>query len=287
MKLPSRPRLPVFIEAALQRLSGPMVLGVGAAAVLLAGVAIVLASSGGDDGQRQVRTRSDPTQVARGILSDTPPTSTPQPTVAPTATAQPAANRANCTAIQGTPYLSDAEREWFHANCSNRGPVQQVSGPQPAPGGGQQPTGAQLIIPSIGVNAPIWRTSVGPSGAMPDPTGYFNVLQYDFPSFPGLGGTVDSGNVVIAGHVDSAVYGIAVFYYIRNLKAGDSIQYRTADGRTVNYVVTGVADYLPTANWEAIVASNAADMTLITCIGTFNAAAREYSHRRVVHARKV
>lgn len=286
MKLP--PRLSSFLESALQRVPGPMVLGVGAAAVLLAGVAIVLASSGGDDGGSQARPQSNPTQVARGILSDVPPTPTLQPTPALTATSAPVtANRANCTAIQGTPYLSDEEREWFHANCTNRGPVQQVTGPQPAPGGGQQPTGAQLIIPSIGVNAPIWRTSVGPSGAMPDPTGYFNVLQYDFPTFPGLGGTVDSGNVVIAGHVDSAVYGIAVFYYIRNLKAGDSIQYRTADGRTVNYVVTGVADYLPTANWEAIVASNAADMTLITCIGTFNAAAREYSHRRVVHAKKV
>jgi LPXTG-site transpeptidase (sortase) family protein len=92
--------------------------------------------------------------------------------------------------------------------------------------------------------------------------------------------------MVLAGHVDSAVYGIAVFYYIRNLRVGDSIQYRTASGQTVNYTVTAVTDLLPSANWDAVVASGTADMTLITCIGTWNAAAREYSHRRVVQAKK-
>jgi hypothetical protein len=225
------------------------------------------------------------------------PTATPVPTV----TAPP--NRKDCAAIRGTDYQSADEQSWFQQNCASTttstaasassnltfgggsGPSQPVTGPNVV-AGSEYGLGDRLVIPSISVNAPVNGIRVGSNGTMPDPKGYFNAVWYDFSAIPGLGGYVGSGNHVLAGHVDSAIYGAAVFYYMRNLKAGDPIQYITSDGVTHNYVVTGVGDYLPDADWASIVASRTADMTIITCIGTFNTAIREYSHRRVVFARR-
>jgi hypothetical protein len=228
-----------------------------------------------------------------------------EPQLLPTPVPEPdpaIADRTDCAEIEGTDYRSPAEREWYIANCSGGGETQAatgavdgaqtVTGPPPAVGGGQSPLGDRLVIPAIGVNADVWGTAVGGTGAMPDPVGYFNALWYDFSGFPGLGGNVTGGNLVMSGHVDCARChngspGLAVFYYIRNLGPGDSIQYYTAGGQVVNYVVMSSGDYDSSANWAAIVAAGAADLTLITCTGTWNAAAHEYSHRHVVFARKV
>jgi LPXTG-site transpeptidase (sortase) family protein len=124
---------------------------------------------------------------------------------------------------------------------------------------------------------------------MPDPVGYFNAVWYDFSGWPGLGGYVNAGNVVLSGHVDcarcySGGSGTAVFWSVRNLKVGDTAQYRTADGRTFNYVVTSSRSVSPGADFSTIVAAGTADMTLITCTGSFSGG--EYSLRHVVSFRK-
>jgi LPXTG-site transpeptidase (sortase) family protein len=219
-----------------------------------------------------------------------------QPTAVATVVPTPA-HRTDCTAIRGTDYRSDAERTWFQQNCGagttaaaatsgggGGAATGTISGPAAAPARGQAPIGDRLIIPSIGVDADVWSAYVDGSGSMPDPVGYFNVVWYDFSGHGGLGGYGRDGNMVLAGHIDSARYGAAVFYYIRNIQINDQIQYRMSNGTVLTYRVTAVADYLPTDNWAQLVSTNNADMTLITCIGTFNTAIREYSHRRVVMA---
>lgn len=266
-----------------------LILGVPLLAFLIT-VGISLATSGGDDG-------SSTPALAVSVSQQQPlPTAVPPtPTVVPTAVPI----RTDCAAIRGTDYRSGEERDWYQKNCSgpatttassntstsSSGGVRPVTGSS-APSGGQYALGDTLIIPSIGVNAPVYGTKVGAGGSMPDPAGYFNAVWYDFSDLPGLGGYATGGNLVMAGHVDSAIYGAAVFYYMKNLGAGDSIQYRMSDGQVVSYVVTGVGDYLPEDDWTGIVASGTADLTLITCIGTFDRTIREYSHRRVVFARK-
>ena len=229
------------------------------------------------------------------------PEATPTPVV-PTATA--VSYRTDCAAIRGTDYRSNEEREWFRQNCGGTSALSStsggstagttggstVTGPAAAPRAGQAPTGDRLVIPSIGVNADVWKATVGSDGVMPDPVGYFNAVRYDFGA-SGYGGDVNGGNMVLSGHVDCAAChsgspGLAVFYYVKNLGPGDGIDYYTADGRLVRYVVTSAGDYEPNTDWSAIVASGTADLTLITCIGTWNPSAREYSHRRVVFARK-
>jgi sortase (surface protein transpeptidase) len=152
----------------------------------------------------------------------------------------------------------------------------------------QTPIGERLVIPAAGVNAEIWRAAVT-TGEMPDPVGYFNAVWYDFSALPGYGGHVSSGNLVLSGHVDCARChnggpGTAVFWSARNLKAGDTAQYYTADGRVQNYVVVSSTSYSHEANFAPIVASGAADMTLITCTGTF--AGGNYNLRHVVAFKK-
>ena len=124
---------------------------------------------------------------------------------------------------------------------------------------------------------------------MPDPAGYFNAVWYDFSKLAGYGGYVNAGNLILSGHVDCArcrngSSGTAVFYSIRSLKIGDTAQYQTADGRVIDYVVVMSQTFSPNDDWEAIVGSAAADMTLITCTGTFSGG--EYNLRHVVAFKK-
>ena len=125
---------------------------------------------------------------------------------------------------------------------------------------------------------------------MPDPVGYFNAVWYDFSRFESYGGYANAGNLVLSGHVDCARCinggsGRAVFWSIRNMKAGDTAQYQLANGTMINYVVVTSEALSVNSDWEKIVSSGTADMTLITCTGTF--AGGEYNQRHVVALKKV
>jgi hypothetical protein len=237
-------------------------------AALLVIASLVLACGGGDDKSAQAPNISSSNLDIAATATPSPP---PEP------------NRQDCNQIRGTDYLSGSERDWFLANCPS------ASGPSlPSAPVGEFPLGDRLVIPTVGVNAVVTGMKVPTNGAMPDPTGYFNAVWYDFSNFTGLGGYTE-GNMVLAGHVDCArchngASGKAVFYSIRNLQAGAAIQYVTSAGQTINYVVMSSASYNPNSNWAPIVARPAADLTLITCTGTFSGG--EYSLRHVVQARR-
>ena len=261
----------------LPRRIGPLptnLLIAGAALVALAVVAIVLATGGGSNGTEQP---SSGGSDVGPISSPTAEASAPMPE--PSATA--VAIRTDCNAIRGTEFQSDEERTWFDQNCL----------PQPprATAGTQAPIGDRLIIPGASVNTEVYSAAVPASGIMPDPAGYFNAVWYDFSSHTGLGGYANGGNIVLSGHVDCArCYnggsGTAVFWSIRNLKVGDTAQYKLQDGTTLTYVVTASQSYSPNADWGTIVSSSTADMTLITCTGTFSGG--EYTLRHVVSLKK-
>ena len=150
---------------------------------------------------------------------------------------------------------------------------------------GETPLGDRLVIPAAGVDAEIRSIKVDGSGGMANPNGYFHAAWYDFSSFGSLGGYANSGNMVMAGHVDCGTCygggsGTAVFWFVRELQPGDTAQVYTADGRVFNYYVTYSQDFAPQTDFTDIVHSWFADMTLITCVGTFSAG--DYSSRRVV-----
>jgi hypothetical protein len=251
----------------------------GLFAVVVAGLIVLAVSGGGDEGGSGPR----PTPVtAQG--PDVGPS--PTATVEATPTQAPAPNRQDCAAIRGTPYQSDEEQAWFSANC---GSFDQPSVPAPS-SAAQVSIGDRLIIGSAGVNTEVYRATVPSTGQMPDPAGYFNAVWYDFGNWPGLGGYVNAGNMVLSGHVDCARCvsggpGTAVFWSVRNLKPGDTAEYRTADGRSFSYVVTESRSVSPSTDFTNIVASSTADLTLITCTGTFSGG--EYTQRHVVSMKKV
>ncbi len=155
--------------------------------------------------------------------------------------------------------------------------------PQPTPA----PRPAQitrLLIPKIGVNAPVVTLGVDGSGVMQSPGGPEEVGWYDFTGRPGAG-----SNAVFSGHVDYRNYGPAVFWKLRNLTSGDVVEVQVEDGTTYTYVVVSTNTYdANNAPIEEIVGPTPREsVTLITCTGTFDRSIRQYSHRLVVRAERL
>ncbi len=284
-------------------------------AVFLVAAAVSFGTGGGDnDSASAVPTVTATRPVSAAAAT---PTQAAVATATPQATATVLADRTDCAAIRGSDYRSAAERTWFNENCTGTAAASSGStgssgssgstgstggssvpsggsggtGSGPSIGsGGEYPLGDQLIIPAAGVNASVSGVKVGSSGVMPDPIGYYNAVWYDFSALGGLGGYVNGGNLVVAGHVDcgrcnNGGAGIAVFYNTRYLSPGDTIQYRTASGVVQNYVVFSNVDYSADADFAGVVAAGTADITIITCTGSFSGG--HYNLRNVVFGRKV
>ena len=142
----------------------------------------------------------------------------------------------------------------------------------------------RIAIPRFGVEAPIIVLGVDESGVMETPTGAWEVAWYDFTSRPGVG-----SNAVFSGHVDALYTGTpgeAVFYNLKDLEQGDSIEVRLADGTVYEYRVTVRYSVDPTtADVGSIVGPTQREIiTLITCGGNLGT---EYDQRLIVLAERV
>lgn len=165
----------------------------------------------------------------------------------------------------------------------------EAAGAGAADPGPASSTGMTLVIPKIGVNAPVNLRIVGPDGSMHNPNGPTDVVWYDFSAFPGLGGYPGSGgNAVFAGHVDYHDYGPAVFWSVRDLVPGDAIEVYLPDGGVIRYAVQWSEWIDPNADFASYAAATGEDtLTIVTCVGTFNYETRQYSHRLVLRAIRV
>lgn len=150
----------------------------------------------------------------------------------------------------------------------------------PAPAGDNP---SRVVIPKIGVDAPLVARGVDANGLMQVPDGPEDVAWYEFTGRPGEG-----ANVVLSGHVDYHDYGPAVFWRLRDLTLGDIVEVHVGDGSFYQYVVTDTEAYeAQGAPIEEIVGPTTREtVTLITCDGTFNGASSGYSHRLVVRAER-
>ena len=140
---------------------------------------------------------------------------------------------------------------------------------------------ARLVIPRIGIDAPVTVRGVEPSGLMQNPNGPEDVAWYDFTARPGQG-----GNAVFSGHLDYRDYGPAVFARLGDLREGDTVEVRLEDGTIHRYVVMVSVLYpADSAPSQEIVGPTGREMvTLITCGGTWQGRPQGYSHRLVVRA---
>ena len=139
-----------------------------------------------------------------------------------------------------------------------------------------------LIIPRIKVNAAVESVGLDPTGAMATPTTAFRVAWFDGGPVPGR-----PGNAVIDGHLDSRIYGEAVFWNLDKLAPGDKVEVAMPNRKTLTFVVQRVAVY-PYDNApldEIFGPTSAANLNLITCSGVFDRASHNYNLRRVVYTR--
>jgi LPXTG-site transpeptidase (sortase) family protein len=143
---------------------------------------------------------------------------------------------------------------------------------------------ARLVVPSLGIDAPIVTLGVDSSGTMQSPDNPTDVAWYSFSARPG-----ERSNVVLAGHLDYVNYGPAVFYRLKEAGAGDEVQLLLVDGSTAHYRVLAVTSYdEATAPVLDIVGPTENEVvTLITCGGSFDPLSREYDKRVVLRAERI
>lgn len=143
-------------------------------------------------------------------------------------------------------------------------------------------TPLQVVIPSLGVDAPLLGLGMGADGtpelppfAQPHTAGWLRDS-----ATPG-----ERGTAVLLGHVDTTT-GPAVFWGLSALRPGAQVQVARLDGRTAVFTVAKVAAYRKQAFPAAEVYGPAADaeLRLITCGGPYDTATRSYRGNVVVYA---
>jgi hypothetical protein len=148
------------------------------------------------------------------------------------------------------------------------------------------PRPVAIQIAGAGVNSPVETREIV-DGALTAPSGPWVVAWYLQSARPG-----ESGNVVMAGHVDYWTVGPAVFSGLGTLAEGEEIELTDAAGNAYAYAVEWVraypvADLTPGQLREIIGPTEEPSLTLITCGGVFDRDRGEYLMRLVVRAARV
>jgi len=135
-----------------------------------------------------------------------------------------------------------------------------------------------LDIPAVDIHTPLTQLGLNADGtmAMPAPTRSGAAGWYRYLATPG-----EIGTAVIVGHVDSARFGRAVFFRLGQLRPGDAVAVRRADGGTVQFIVSAAVRYAKSRFPADAVYAQAPypALRLITCAGTFD---RRRGHYRSV-----
>lgn len=164
-------------------------------------------------------------------------------------------------------------------------PTPKPSGPTPTPVPplGDEPY--QMVIDSLGVDAPVGAYGLDDQSVPKVPTGDDAadvVAWYNFSAKPGTG-----SNAVFAGHV--TWFGQAVFYNLTSIQAGDTIRLKNDKGVELVYTVSDVfsVDASDPDSRSVMWGTDKDVITIITCDGTFTDTndpvfGGEYSNRLVV-----
>lgn len=144
--------------------------------------------------------------------------------------------------------------------------------------------GAKLIIPAIGVSAPVEAVGRDAQGHMqvPQANPWEGVGWYQLGVAPG-----QSGSAVIDGHLDRPGGTAAVFWNLHKLHAGDEVRVEDSKGHTLRFRVYKIESYEPTdAPLKQIFNDTSGTyLNLITCAGQWNPAQHQTTQRLVVYTR--
>jgi hypothetical protein len=162
-----------------------------------------------------------------------------------------------------------------------------------------RPSGAVLVIPALGVRAPLI-----PTGAVGAPETAALTIPTDIHTVGWWDGTVSDGDrsvqenapapgqpgvALIAGHVDSAAAGPGALHDLGTLQVGDVIRIDDSTGGVSTWSVaappqTNLKTQLPPALW---VTTGAPRLALVTCGGPFDPATGHYLDNVIVWASQV
>ncbi len=144
------------------------------------------------------------------------------------------------------------------------------------------PPFVRLLIPAIGVNAPIESVGVQPDGTMETPAQrpWNDVGWYNSGPRPG-----ERGSAVIAGHLDRPGGNPAVFWRLRDLRVGDSVLVVDASGKALRFHVTRFIFFQPQdAPVQDIFGNTAGSfLNLTTCAGDWIPTQHQTALRLVVY----
>ena len=176
-------------------------------------------------------------------------------------------------------------------------PQPAAAGPSPSPLAGATRTPAaspgrdsaalprsrptSIEIPAIGVSSSLVELGLTAGGALQVPQDFDLAGWYQLGPTPG-----ERGPAVIAGHVDSAKDGPAVFFRLTELTPGDQVEVHRADGQIAVFAVTRIERYPKDAFPTAEVYGNTPDaaLRLITCGGSFDRDTGHYRDNVVAYA---
>jgi LPXTG-site transpeptidase (sortase) family protein len=159
------------------------------------------------------------------------------------------------------------------------GPI--VAPPQSAAAQVARPV--SLTIPLIGVKTNLITLGLAAGGSMQVPSS--STVAGWFTGSPRPGSV---GSSIIVGHVDNH-HGPGVFFRLPELKKGDDIYVKRADGTTAEFRVTEnrtyPKDHFPTDTVYGPTPD--AELRLITCGGAFDSVTRHYLSNIIVYATQV
>ncbi len=142
----------------------------------------------------------------------------------------------------------------------------------------------RVDVPSIGIQAPVVSRGLDKDGAIDPP-------PYDSPGTVGWWGQGvqpgAAGTALMVGHVDTRSKP-AVFYGLSSAQPGDKVRVVRADGSVAEFTIEDVRVY-ERAAFDAHKAygprvRGRAELRLVTCGGTYDKAAKEYTANVVVSA---
>ena len=178
------------------------------------------------------------------------------------------ADAASCPVMAGPDTESESE------------PVNPVSTPGDSCARGPVP--AHLTIAGIGVDAEV-EVLETVDGVMQEPTTAEIVSWYKETNRLG-----ETGNIVIAGHLNYWGVPEGVFFALDDLAEGDIITVIGPGGETYSYeVVWNRQVEVGTLPTEVVGPTEVESLTLITCGGEWDPSSSQYDHRTVVRAERI
>lgn len=149
--------------------------------------------------------------------------------------------------------------------------------------GDARSTPIRLIVPALRISIPLITLGLNSNGTVQVPSTTTTAGWYRLGPTPG-----QIGSAVILGHVDS-YRGEGIFFFLRTLRAGQSIFVGLADGHTVHFRVTAVTMFAKSAfpARQVYGSHGYSALQLVTCGGVFNRTTGSYESNIVVFSERV